>query len=496
MKVSVIRSAVIDAPIDRVWAVLRDFNSHDRWHPAVASSRMESDLDGDVVGGMRRFSLTDGAEHREQLLRHSDRDHTFTYCILDSPLPLFDYVATVRLKPVTDGNQTFWDWRSQFHAPDNRAEELENMIGQKVYEAGFSGLRRFLAEKEGLPRPIGLEAATAALPDARCEYLPSKALVVASTGGPEVMALTDVTVSAPGPQQVRIRQTAIAVNYLDLQHRRGISAGFDLPGTPGVEGVGEIIDVGEQVNGFFPGDRIAYISRKPGAYAEIRCIDADACILLPDGVSDIDASTLLKGVTAALLLSRVFKAAPGATILIQAVSGGLGHLLNQWAKSMDLIVIGTVSTTEKAKFSRDRGCDYPLVVADDTSLSTEVMRITNGRGVDYWVHSSGARGLDTALACLSRCGHCAVIGDRDGQPISLDVNVLNQRSLTVSAPVCFDYFDDRPFLHRLIHQLFTKIQSRIIIPAIEVLPLSQASEAHSRIEARQTMGSVVLTPGG
>ncbi|MBS1238795.1 MAG: Alcohol dehydrogenase zinc-binding domain protein [Deltaproteobacteria bacterium] len=496
MKVCVIRSAVIDAPIDRVWAVLRDFNSHERWHPAVASSRMENDLDGDVVGGVRRFSLADGAELREQLLRHSDREHAFSYCILDSPLPLFDFVATVRLKPVTDGNQTFWDWRSQFRVPEHRAAELENLIGQQVYEAGFAGMRRFLAEKEGLPRPAGPEAAAAAFPAAVGEYLPSKAMVVTSTGGPEAMTLRDVTVPAPGPRQVRIRQSAIAVNYLDLQHRRGVTAGFELPGTPGVEGVGEIIDVGEHVNGLFPGDRIAYLSRKPGAYAEIRCIDADACIPLPDSVSDIDASALLKGLTAALLLSRVFRAAPGATILIEAVSGGLGHLLSQWAKSMGLTVLGTVSTAEKAKFSRDRGCDYPLVAAAGTSLAAEVMRITNGRGVDYWVHSGGAGGLDAALACLSRCGHCAVIGDRDGQSIPLDVNVLKQRSLTVSAPVCFDYFDDRPYLHRLAHQLFAKIQSRTIAPAVEALPLSQASEAHSRIEARQTMGAVVLTSGG
>jgi len=124
-----------------------------------------------------------------------------------------------------------------------------------------------------------------------------------------------------------------------------------------------------------------------------------------------------------------------------------------------------------------------------------VMRITNGRGVNYWVHSSGAHGLDTAVACLSRCGHCAVIGDRDGQPIPLDVNVLKQRSLTLSAPVCFDYFDDRPYLQRLAHRLFAKIQSRMIVPAIEVFPLSQATEAHHRIESRQTMGAVVLTPG-
>jgi NADPH2:quinone reductase len=245
----------------------------------------------------------------------------------------------------------------------------------------------------------------------------------------------------------------------------------------------------------FPGDRVAYMSRTPGAYADIRCIDADACIPLPDGVSDNGASTLLKGVTAALLLSRVFRVAPGATIMIQAVSGGLGHLLSQWAKSMGLTVIGTVSTAEKARFSRDCGCDYPIVVADETQLTADVMRITNGRGVDYWLHSSGAHGLDTAVAGLSRCGHCAVIGDREEQStIPLDVNVLKQRSLTVSAPVCFDYFDDRLYLQRLAHQLFAKIQSRTIIPAIEVFPLSQAAEAHHRIESRQTMGAVVLTP--
>ena len=496
MKVTVIKSAVIDAPIDRVWAVLRDFNSHDQWHPAVARSRMENDVAGDVVGGVRRFSLSDGTELREQLLSHSDREHTFTCCILDSPLPLFDYMATVRLKPVTDGNRTFWEGRSQFRAPDDRAAELKNRVGRLIFEAGFGGLRTFLADQAAPTGPPVPEEAVTMAAAVGGEHLPARAVVVAAAGGPEVMTLSDVTIAVPGPQQVRIRQTAVAVNYLDLMHRRGIAADFDFPGTPGMEGVGEIIDVGDQVNGLFPGDRVAYLSRMPGAYADIRCIDAEACIPLPDGVSDDNASILLKGVTAALLLSRVFRAAPGATILIQAVSGGLGHLLSQWAKSMDLTVLGTVSTAEKARFSRDCGCDYPIVVADDTPLAVDVMRLTNGRGVDYWVHSGGAHELDTAVACLSRCGHCAVIGDRDGQSIPLDVNVLKQRSLTMSAPVCFDYFDDRTYLQRLAHKLFAKIQNRTIIPAIEAVPLSQATEAHHRIESRQTMGAVVLTPGG
>jgi len=496
MKITVIRSAVIEAPIDQVWAVLRDFNSHHLWHPAVVRSRMEDDLGGDVVGGVREFSLTGGAELREQLLRQSDRDYTLTYCILDSSLPLLDYVATLRLKPVTDGSRTFWDWRSQFRAPQERAAELQDLVGRKLYETGFAGLRTFLAQQQAPGPQPPAPAAEAEAAAAGSAPLPSRAVVIATAGSPDVMAIRNATVSAPAPGQVRIRQTAVAVNYLDLKHRRDISAGVDLPGTPGLEGVGKIIDVGEQVNGLFPDDRIAYISRTPGAYADIRCIEADACVLLPDGVSDMEASTLLKGVTAGLVLSRVFRTAPGATILIQAVAGGLGHLLSQWAKSLDLTVIGTVSNAAKAKFSRGCGCDYPIVALENDPLAAEVMRITNGRGVDYWVHSSGADGLDAAFACLAPRGHCAVIGDRGERSLPLDVNVLKQRSLTVSAPVCFDYFDDRPYLLRLAQQLFAKIQSRTIIPVLEAFPLSRAAEAHHRIEFRQNMGAVVLTPLG
>lgn len=496
MKITVLQSAVIDAPVDRVWEVLRDFSGYARWHPAVVQSRMEDDLDGCVVGGVRRNSLTGGLEVRELLLRLSDREYSLTWCILDIPLPILDYVTTIRLKPLTDGNRTFWDWRSQFRAPDGRAAELENLVRHQLCEAGFTGLRKFLADQEA-PRALrSREEPTAVLASAGEELLPSKAVVFAAAGGPEVLSLKHVSVAAPGPRQVRIRHTAVSVNHHDIQYRRGIAAGNDLPGTPGVEGVGKIMDVGEQVHGLFPGDRIAYASRDPGAYADIRCVDAKTCVLLPDDVSDMDAAMFLKGITGALLLSRVFRVARGRTLMIQAVSGGLGHLLSQWANALDLKVIGTVSTVEKAKFIRERGCDFPILVEENTSLIDEVMRITNGRGVDYWVHSSGADKLDTAVSCLTRHGHCAVIGDRDGQPMILDVNVLKQGSRTVSAPVCFDYFDDRSYLERLAHQFFAKIQDRTIIPAVESFPLSQASKAHERIESRKNMGAVVLTPEG
>jgi NADPH:quinone reductase-like Zn-dependent oxidoreductase len=491
MRIKVVRSAVLDAPIDRVWAILRDFNSHHQWHPAVDASQMENNLDGDVVGGVRRFSLSDGAELREQLLRHDDRDHSFTYCILDSPLPLFDYVATIRLKPVTDGQQTFWEWRGQFRAPADRAAELEGLVGRQIYEAGFSGLRTFLFEQTAAPSRRSVpEVSALTLPAG--EALSSTAMVATAAGDPEVLQPLDQSVPLPGPHQVRVRQRVAAVNFLDLKHRRGTAAGLDLPDVLGFEGVGQVIDVGERVNGLFPGDRVAYLSRKPGAYTQIRCVDDAACIPLPEGVSDIDASTLLKGLTAGLLLGRICQAHPGATLLIQSVAGGLGHLLAQWARSMDMTVIGTVSSVDKAKFSRDHGCDHPIVVTDSDRLAADIRRLTNGRGVDYWIHSSGIEGLGTALDCLTRHGHCAVVGDREGRSMPLDLNLLMKRSLTLSAPVIFDYIEDRSYLQRLSHQLFTKIQNGSLLPVIETHPLSEAAAAHARIESRLTTGAVAL----
>ena len=250
--------------------------------------------------------------------------------------------------------------------------------------------------------------------------------------------------------------------------------------------------MGEQVNGLFPGDRVAYLHRNPGAYTQIRCVEDGACIPLPHGVSDRDASMLLKGITAGILLGRVFQAAPQRTILIQSVAGGLGHLLAQWARSMEMTVMGTISSVEKAGFSRDHGCDRPIVLGDGGRLAADIMRFTNGRGADFWIHGSGAEGLDTAFDRLARYGHCAVTGDRDGLSIPLDIKVLRKRSLTVSAPVIFDYIEDRTYLQRLAHQLFAKILNKSILPAIETFPLNRAADAHAMLESRRTTGAVVL----
>ncbi len=142
--VRIVRSTIIDAPTDRVWTVLRDFNGHDQWHPVVTTSRIERGYDSDRIGCVRRFLLRDGAELREQLLALSDLEQSFSYCLLDTPVPLLNYVAHVRLLPVTDGDRTFWGWESRFDAPPGEAAALERMVREDVYEAGFASVREHL----------------------------------------------------------------------------------------------------------------------------------------------------------------------------------------------------------------------------------------------------------------------------------------------------------------------------------------------------------------
>jgi hypothetical protein len=137
----VVRSTIIDAPVDRLWSILRDFNGHDRWHPIVARSEIERANPSDRVGCVRRFQLRDGNELREQLLTLSDLEMTFSYCLLDTPIPLFNYVAHVRLLPVTDGNRSFWHWESRFTTPPGREAELARLVGDEVYTNGIEAVR-------------------------------------------------------------------------------------------------------------------------------------------------------------------------------------------------------------------------------------------------------------------------------------------------------------------------------------------------------------------
>ncbi len=272
----VVRSTIIDAPLERVWAVLRDFNSHDQWHDVVENSRIERNERGDQVGCIRAFALKDGHRIREQLLTLDDRAHKSTYCIVDAMVPLQRYVATISLKRVTDGNRTFWHWESSFATPPGMEQELRDMVATHVYEAGFENLRKHLRQ--------GGDLRTGGLGDASMlTMLPvtNRRMVVSAYGDANVLRAENVETPTPGTGEVRIRQRAIGVNFFDIYLRRGWMPDLlPLPGVLGMEAAGTVLDVGEGVHGLIPGDRVAYLGPVPGAYCTVRCVPADQVLRL------------------------------------------------------------------------------------------------------------------------------------------------------------------------------------------------------------------------
>jgi NADPH:quinone reductase-like Zn-dependent oxidoreductase len=480
----VTRSTIIDSPIERVWSVLRDFNSHTAWHPIVAESQIEGDEPSDRVGCVRRFSLQDGARIREQLLALSDRDFRFTYCILEADVPLERYVATVQLRPVTDGRRTFWHWQSTFRAPRGREQELADMVGRDVYEGGFAGLRRHLSD--------GGAAGPGA---ARMQAIDATAVIFQQPGGPEVLAARPVSVPGPGPGEVRVRHTAIGVNYLDIYIRKG-AVPLAKPGEPlGVEAAGVVIDVGPDVTQFAPGDRVAYTMLPTGSYATYRTVPATQLVRIPRAVDDeTAAASLLKGLTAEYLLHRLHPLRPGETVLVHAAAGGLGTIVAQWARALGATVIGTVSSDDKAAQARAQGCDHVVVTAD-YNFSSGVLSATGGRGADLIIDGLGAQGVRGNLACLAMFGHWVSLGQASGAPPDVDPHALLEKSATFSRPVLFHYTSDPLRLTEMAGRLWAMIESGRVRPVVGGrYPLSAAGDAHRALESRMTRGSLLLLP--
>jgi NADPH:quinone reductase-like Zn-dependent oxidoreductase len=480
----VTRSTVIDAPIERVWSVLRDFNSHTAWHPVVAESRIEGDEPSDRVGCVRRFTLQDGARIREQLLSLSDRDFRFTYCILEADVPLERYVATVQLKPVTDGRRTFWHWQSTFRAPRGREQEFADMVGRDVYEGGFAGLRSHL-----------MGGSTSDAGGARMQAIDAPAVTFQQAGGPEVLVSRTLRVAAPGSGEVRIRHTAIGVNYLDIYIRKGLVP-LARPGEPlGVEAAGIVLDVGPDVVQFAPGDRVAYTMLPTGSYAGYRTVPVTQLVRIPHGIDDeTAAASLLKGLTAEYLLHRLHPLRPGETVLVHAAAGGLGTIVTQWARALGATVIGTVSSEAKAAQARAQGCHH-VVVTSDYNFSSGVLSATGGRGADLIVDGLGARGTAGNLACLATFGHWVSLGQASGAPPDIDAHALLEKSGTFSRPVLFHYTADPQRLAEMAGRLWAMIESERVRPSVGGrYPLAAASDAHRALESRGTRGSLVLLP--
>ncbi len=480
--IRVTRSAVIDAPVERVWDVLRDFNSHGAWHPAVGESVIENGEPADQVGCVRNFFLRDGNRIREQLLALSDRDHVSTYCILDATLPMRNYVATVRLKRVTDGDRTFWHWQSTFDVPRGREKEFSDLVGKGVYEGGFEGLRAYLRRPGARVAPSGAA-------------VPAQAVVATAFGDAEVLRYQPAQAGSPLPGEVRIRQTAVGVNYIDVYVRKGLYRMIEPPAAIGVEAAGVVMDVGDGVGHLLPGDRVAYACPPPGAYATVRTMSADQVVLLPDDVSDeTAAAVMLKGMSAEYLLHRTHRVRPGDVVLVHAAAGGVGLFLCQWASALGAKVLGTVSTDEKARLARQHGCQFPIVTRD-YRFADAVKQASDGRGANIVYDGLGSAAAAENFAALALRGHWVSYGQASGSHDAQQAGDLSAKSITLSRPVLFHYTAQRAALEEISRNTFEALRNGTLRVEIRHrYPLAAAAEAHRDLEARRTVGPIVLLP--
>jgi NADPH2:quinone reductase len=319
------------------------------------------------------------------------------------------------------------------------------------------------------------------------------AIRIHQNGGPEVLKWEEVDVGEPGPGQIKIRQEAAGLNFIDVYHRSGLYK-QEMPFTPGVEGAGVVEAVGDSVTNVKKGDRVAY-SGPLGGYAEERLIDADRVVKLPDAISTQQAAgMMLQGMTAQMLLRSVCPVKSGDTILVQAAAGGVGLIMCQWAAALGATVIGTVSTEEKAELARNHGCAHPIVYTKQDFVA-EVNRITAGEKLPVVYDSVGRDTFMKSLDCLRLRGLMVSFGNASGPVDPISPLLLSQKgSLYLTRPTLFHYVATRAELEKSAGELFAMVESgKVKIEVKQRFPLEDAAEAHRKLEARKTTGSTILT---
>jgi NADPH:quinone reductase len=322
----------------------------------------------------------------------------------------------------------------------------------------------------------------------------SKAFRFQQHGGPEVLRYEDVDIGEPGPGEVRIRNTAVAVNFRDVLMRRGTHAVKSFPSAIGLESAGAIEAIGPDVTDFAVGDRVAYAGMPEGSYAEARIVPAARLIALPAEIDDqTAASMMIRGMTARCLLCETYKVKRGDTILIHAVAGGVGLIMCQWAKHLGATVIGTVGSDEKAAVARAHGCDYPIVYTRE-DFTRRVLDITGGEGVPVVYDSVGKATFEGSLRALRRRGVMASFGEASGDPDPMPPRRLGALgSIYLTHPSVSNYIVTRDELLTAANDLFAMVTSgRITIEISRTYALEDAARAHADLESRQTTGSIVM----
>lgn len=321
------------------------------------------------------------------------------------------------------------------------------------------------------------------------------AIVLRETGKPEVLRSESVAVGKPGAGELRIRQSAIGVNFHDVYVRSGLYQTLALPGIPGIEAAGVVEEVGPDVSGFAPGDRIAYVTGQYGAYASERLLPADLAVRLPPGMDERTAATaLLKGLTAEMLAREVHQIRPGTSVLVHAAAGGVGRLLCQLARHLGATVIGTAGSPAKAELARGAGCEHTILYRQE-SFAARVREITGGRGVDIAYDSVGKDTFSGSLESLAVRGHLVSFGQSSGAVEPFEVAKLAARSNSLTRPILFHYIAPRDSLTRMAASVFDAIaQGTLTVEPGRAFPLAEAAVAHGLLESRTASGPLVLVP--
>jgi NADPH2:quinone reductase len=327
-----------------------------------------------------------------------------------------------------------------------------------------------------------------------------KAQVIHKKGLPSCMKWEDWHVPDPKLGEVRIRHTAIGVNYADTYHRAGISHPWPVPEEPvviGFEGVGIVEGIGEGVTEFKTGDRVAYGIPPLGSYSEVRNYPTDKLLHLPMDLDDKEvAALLMKGMTAHYLLHRTYAVQPGDTILVHAAAGGMGLILCQWAKALGATIVGTVSTPEKADVAKAAGCHFP-VVRSEKSFVEVVREVTDNEGCAVVYEAIGKDTLQASLDTLRPMGTCAAYGHVSGPPDPVDIiqDLGRRGSLFITRPAIMHYVAKRSDLEWTARDLFKAIGDKVISANINYeYELKDAVQAHTAIESGKTLGASVLIP--
>ena len=321
-----------------------------------------------------------------------------------------------------------------------------------------------------------------------------KAVRYHKQGGPEVLQFEDVPVGEPGQGQVRVRHTAIGVNFVDTYQRSGLYP-MQLPQVAGNEGAGVVDAVGPGVTDLKKGDRVAYTGL-PGSYCESRVVSADRLVKLPQGISEEQAaSMMLKGLTVHYLIHTTYPVTKGETVLWHAAAGGVGTIACQWLKALGVTVIGTVGSDDKAKLAKEHGATHVINYSKENFVE-RVKALTGGKGVPVVYDGVGKATWEGSLDCLRPRGLIASFGNASGPVPPVNLGILSAKgSLYVTRPTLATHIASRADLVERSNSLFDAVKSgKVKIETTQRYKLSDAQSAHRDLEGRKTTGSVVLTP--